>query len=111
MTSNYLPLSPSKTEFLLIGLPQKPSKIVNPSLFLPSIQPIMPSLSAKNLGFRFASRLSFSKQISSLASTCHYHIRDLRNLGVLRFELCPEKYSKDWLSLKMLVLFNYNEIA
>ena len=38
----------------------------------------MPSLSAKNLGFIFDSTLSFSKQISSLSSTCHYHIYDLR---------------------------------
>ena len=38
----------------------------------------MPSLSAKNLDFIFVSTLSFSKQISSLFSACHYHIRDLR---------------------------------
>ena len=40
----------------------------------------MPSLSAKILGFIFDSTLSFSKQISSLSSTCHYHIRDLRRI-------------------------------
>ena len=40
----------------------------------------MPSLSAKNLGFIFDSTLSFSKQISSLSSACHYHIRDLRRI-------------------------------
>ena len=32
MSSNYLTLNPSETEFLLIGLPQQTSKIVNPSL-------------------------------------------------------------------------------
>ena len=32
MSSNYLTLNPCKTEFLLIGLPQQTSKIVNPSL-------------------------------------------------------------------------------
>ena len=32
MTSNYLTLNPSKTEFLLIGLLQQTSKTVNPSL-------------------------------------------------------------------------------
>ena len=37
----------------------------------------MPSLSAKNLGFIFDSTLSFSKQISSISSGCHYHIHDL----------------------------------
>ena len=40
----------------------------------------MPSLSAKNFGFIFDSTLSFSKQISSLSSACHYHIRDLRRI-------------------------------
>ena len=40
----------------------------------------MPSLSAKNLGFIFDSTLSFSKQVSSPFSACHYHIRDLRRI-------------------------------
>ena len=47
MSSNYLTLNPSETEFLLIGLPQQTTKIVNPSLSLPSTKPIIPSLSAK----------------------------------------------------------------
>ena len=80
MSSNYLTFNPSKTEFLLISLPQKTSKIVNSSLSLPSTKPKMPSLSAKNLGFIFDSTLSFSKQISFLSSGCHYHIRDLRRI-------------------------------
>ena len=80
MSSNYLTLHPSKTEFLLIGLPQQTSIIVNPFLSLPTTKPIMPSLSAKNLGFIFDCTLSFSKQISSLSSVCHYHIRDLRRI-------------------------------
>ena len=78
MSSNYLTLNPSKTEFLLIGLPQQISTTVNLSLSLPSTKPIMPSLSAKNLSFIIDSTLSFSRQISFLSSTCHYHIRDLR---------------------------------
>ena len=61
MSSNYLTLNPSKTELLLIDLPQQTSKIVNPSFFLPSTQPIISSLSAKNLSFMFDSTLSFSK--------------------------------------------------
>ena len=36
MSSNYLTLNPSKTEFLLIGRPQQSSKTVNPSLSLPA---------------------------------------------------------------------------
>ena len=47
MSSNYLTLNPSKTKFLLIGLTQQTSKIVNPSLSLPTTKPIMPSLFAK----------------------------------------------------------------
>ena len=39
MSSNYLTLNRSKTQFLLIGLPQQTSRIVNPSLFLPSTNP------------------------------------------------------------------------
>ena len=33
-----------------------------------------------NLGFIVNFNLSFSKHISSLSSTCHYHIRDLRRI-------------------------------
>ena len=80
MISNCLTLNPSKSEFLLIGLPQQTSKIVNPSLSLPSTQHVMRSLSAKNVGFIFDPTLSFSEQISSLSSACHYHIRDLRRM-------------------------------
>ena len=78
MSSNYLTLNPSKTELLLIGIPQQISKIVNPCL--PSTQLILPTLSAKNLGFIFDSTMSFSKQISFLSSACQYHIRDLRRI-------------------------------
>ena len=78
MSSNYLTLNPSKTEFLLIGLPQQTSKIVNPSL--PTFQQTRNALSAENLGFIFDSTLSFSKQTSSLSRACHYHIRDLRRI-------------------------------
>ena len=78
MSSNYLTLNPSKTEFLLIGLPQQTSKIVNPSLSLPSTKPIMFQQDCKtNLVFIFNFTLSFSNQISSLSSAYHYYIRDL----------------------------------
>ena len=51
--------------------------MVNPSLSLLTTKPIMPSLLPKIL-FIVDSTLSFSKQVSSLSSACHYHIRDLR---------------------------------
>ena len=81
MTANLLSLNPSKTKFMLIGLPQQISKISNPSLSLPSNHPITPTVSARNLGFIFDSSLTFSKQISSLSSACNYRIRDLRRIG------------------------------
>ena len=80
MTANLLSLNPSKTEFMLIGLPQHMSKISNPSLSLPSNHPITPTDSVRNFGFIFDSSLTFSKQISSLSSACNYHIRDLRRI-------------------------------
>ena len=80
MTANLLTLNPSKTEFLLIGLQQQRDKILNPTLQLPAASAIAPCPSARNLGFIFDSSLTFAKQISSLSSSCHYHIRDLRRI-------------------------------
>ena len=80
MTANLLSLNPSKTEFMLIGLPQQISKISSPSLSLPSNHPITPTDSARKLGFVFDSSLTFSKQISSLSSACNYHICDLHSI-------------------------------
>ena len=65
---------------MLIGLLQQISKFSNPSLFLPSNHPIMPTDSACNLGFMFDSSIMFFKQISSLSSACNYHIHNLRHL-------------------------------
>ena len=59
MTANLLSLNPTKTEFMLIGLPQQITKISNPSLSLPSNHPITPTDSAGNLGFIFDSSLTF----------------------------------------------------
>ena len=53
ITANLLSLNPSKTEFMLIGLPQQISKISNPSLSLTSNHPIhlqtLPSTSVSSL--------------------------------------------------------------
>ena len=80
MIVNLLTLNPSKTEFMLNGLPQRLSKNQSPSLSLPPVQPVLPCSSARNLGFVFDSSLSFIQQISKLSSSCHYHIRDLRRV-------------------------------
>ena len=47
MSSNYLTLNPSNTEFRLTGLPQQTSQIIYPSLSLLSTQSILPTPSAK----------------------------------------------------------------
>ena len=80
MTANLLSLNPSKTEFMLIGLPQQISKISNPSLSLSSNHPITPTDSARNLSFIFDLSVTFFKQISSISSACSYHICDLRRI-------------------------------
>jgi len=66
ITANLLTLNSSKTEFLLIGLKQQPSKIHDSSLTT--------THSARNLGVIFDEHLTFSDQISA----CYYHIRELR---------------------------------
>lgn len=80
MSSNLLALNPSKTEFLLIGLPQQLKKINNPKLVLAPDTTIIPVPTARNLGFKFDSSLNFESQISQLSKACYVHIRDLRRL-------------------------------
>ena len=53
---------------------------IYPSFSLPSNHPRTPTDSARNLGFIFNSSLTFSKQTSSLSSSCNYYIRDLRRI-------------------------------
>jgi hypothetical protein len=71
---------PSKTEFLLIGLPKQLSKIENPSLSMTPTVTLSPVSSARNLGVLFDSNLSLSDHISSIIKSCLFHVRDLRRL-------------------------------
>jgi hypothetical protein len=80
MSSNFLSLNPSKTEFLLIGLPQQLKKINSPTIHLPNGVTLSPVTSARNLGVIFDSNLTFSQHIASLSKSCFYHIRDLRRI-------------------------------
>ena len=80
MASNFLSLNPSKTEFLLIGLPQQLAKINQPVLLLPDNTTIIPVTNARNLGIIFDSNLSFKQHINSLTKACLYHCRDLRRI-------------------------------
>jgi len=80
MVSNFLSLNPSKTEFLLIGLPQQLTKLSHTSLSLPDNVTVSPVSSARNLGFIFDSNHSLSQHISSLSRSCFLHIRDLKRM-------------------------------
>ena len=80
MSSNFLSLNPSKTEFLLVGLPQQLSKLSNPIIHLPNNVTLSPVYSARNLGVIFDSNLTFSQHISAVSKSCFYHIRDLRRI-------------------------------
>jgi len=53
MSSNFLFLIPSKTEFLIFGLPQQLSKLNNATIYLPNNVILLPADSARNLGVIF----------------------------------------------------------
>jgi Reverse transcriptase (RNA-dependent DNA polymerase) len=80
MSSNFLSLNPSKTEFLLIGLLQQLKKIDNPIIHLPNGVVLSPFTSACNLGVIFGTDVTFSQHFSSVSKSCFYHIRDLRRI-------------------------------
>jgi hypothetical protein len=60
MSSNFLSLNPSKTEFLVIGLPKQLDKLNLPAISLPDNVILSPASSARNLGVIFDNTLSFS---------------------------------------------------
>jgi HEPN domain-containing protein len=80
MSSNFLSLNPSKTEFLIIGLPQQLCKLANPTLHLPNGVTLTPVDSARNLGVILDNNLTLSKHISAISKSCFLHIRDLRRI-------------------------------
>jgi len=55
-------------------------KIQSPALCLSNGVSVLPSASARNLGFIFDSNLTVADQISSVSRSCFYHIRDLRRI-------------------------------
>ena len=67
-----LSLNSSKTEFLLIGIKRQLAKINNPLTWIDTAR------SARNHGFIFDERFSFSDQISTLTKSCYHHIRASR---------------------------------
>ena len=83
MTSNLLCLNPSKTEFIILGLPDQIRKIPDPSIHLStnsSSHAFTSDSPVRNLGITFDPHLSFSNHISNLSRSCFMHIRDLRRI-------------------------------
>src|SRR6218665_3900856 len=81
MSSNLLCLNPSKTEFIIIGLPAQIKKIPDSSIRLSnnsSSTTFISDAPVRNLGVTFDPRLSFSNHISNLSRSSFMHIRDLR---------------------------------
>jgi hypothetical protein len=87
MSSNFLSLNPSKTEFLIIGLRQQLAKLSHPTISLPNSVTLCPVKSARNFGVIFYSSLSFSEHISAISKSCFSHIQDLTWIRLLRVPL------------------------
>jgi len=82
MSSNFLCLNPSETEFLIFGLPQQLSKLNNPTIHLHNNVILSPVDSARNLGVIFDVNLSFVQHISSISKSCFLNIRDIRRITI-----------------------------
>jgi len=81
MSYNVLALNPSKTEFLIFGLPQQLSKLKNPTihLYLTTSYSHMLIL----LAFLVSSlkkNLSLAQHITAISISCFHNIRDLRSI-------------------------------
>ena len=76
MSKNMLKLNPDKTEFLLIGTENKRNKLS--ALFPITIlgNDTSPCAKVRNLGVVFDANFSFAQHVSSICSSCHYHIRE-----------------------------------
>jgi len=80
MSSNFMSLNPSKTEFLIFGLPQQLSKLNNPTIQLPNNVILSPFDSARNLHVIFDKNLSYVQHIFGISKSCFLNIRDLRRI-------------------------------
>jgi hypothetical protein len=80
MTSNFLSLNPSETEFLLFGLPHQLAELQNPKISLPGNVVLCPLTFTRSLDVILDSHLSFSEHISAISISCFQHIHDLRRI-------------------------------
>jgi hypothetical protein len=79
LTCNRLSVNPSKTEYLLTGIPQQRSKLTSTSRTFRG-NSLTSTDSCRNLGILFNSDLSFKKHISNVCRSSFYHIRQLRQV-------------------------------
>ena len=79
LSSNYLALNPSKTEFILVGTSHQRAKVTSDTITFSS-HTISPSESARNLGVVFDRDLSLTKHLSSICRSSYFTIRQLRQV-------------------------------
>ena len=77
MSSNFLKLNDTKTEFIDIGVYESPLS----TLILDDKVKIEPVLKAKNLGFIFDHQFNLNDQINTVSQSCYLSLRDLRRIG------------------------------
>ena len=80
MTSNKLKLNPDKTELILFGNQSQQEELSH--VFPLDIlgKKLVPSPSVHNLGVILDSEVSLRLHVSSIVSSCFYHIKDLRRI-------------------------------
>ena len=80
--TNFLTLNPSKTEFLVIGLPQQLYMRNTPTIHLHNNVTLALFDSARNLVVIIDKNISFAQpqHISSICKSCFLNIRDLRHI-------------------------------
>ena len=74
MSSNFLFLNPSKTEFLVIGLSKQLEKLDHATICLPNDVLLSPVDSACNLGVIFDGNLTISDHISAVSKSFRSHV-------------------------------------
>ena len=79
LSSNFLCLNPSKTEFLLIGTSQQRHKVTSNSISFCDTT-IHSSSSVRNLGVNFDSDLTLTNHISSVCKSAFFGIKQLRQV-------------------------------
>ncbi len=80
MDTNKLKLNPDKTEFIIFGSDQQRAQ---PSYLYPVDilgNDLSPNDKVRNLGVIFDAAFSFSAQVSSIRSSCYYHIHDVAQI-------------------------------